>query len=207
MSSAPPGPHDRPFEERHDGVCIAAVTHGTFRYRSTLGSAVFAPGALLLGSNCHCFECSHDHGVGDRCLSFRFAPEFLEAVVGAIPGARRMSFTVPRLPPNPALLPIVAAAETARDDGNPAGFEEIALRVAGAVSGAFAESKGRAPAPGADDRFKDSGANRNDSEKSRASPRQYTRRRARVGDTLSASSRRQLSRVQASNRQRRAWPK
>jgi AraC family transcriptional regulator len=145
------GPHDRPFEERHDGVCIAAVTHGTFRYRSTLGSAVFAPGALLLGNNCHCFECSHDHGVGDRCLSFRFAPEFLEAVVGAIPGARRMSFTVPRLPANPALLPIVAAAETARDDGNPAGFEEIALRVAGAVSGAFAESKGRVPAPGARD--------------------------------------------------------
>jgi AraC family transcriptional regulator len=45
------GPHDRPFEERHDGVCIAAVTHGTFRYRSTLGSAVLAPGALLLGKN------------------------------------------------------------------------------------------------------------------------------------------------------------
>jgi AraC family transcriptional regulator len=81
------GPHDRPFEERHDGVCIAAVTHGTFRYRSTLGSAVLAPGALLLGNDCHCFECSHDHGVGDRCLSFQFAPEFLETVIGAIPGA------------------------------------------------------------------------------------------------------------------------
>ena len=61
-----------------------------------------APGALLLGNDCHCFECSHDHGVGDRCLSFQFAPEFLETVVGAIPGARRMSFTVPRLPPNAA---------------------------------------------------------------------------------------------------------
>ncbi len=145
------GPHDRPFEERHDGVCIAAVTHGTFRYRSTLGSAVFAPGALLLGNNCHCFECSHDHGVGDRCLSFQFAPEFLETVVGAIPGARRMSFTVPRLPPNPHLLPIVAAAETARDDGDVGGLEEAALRVAGAASGAFAESKGRDPAPNSRD--------------------------------------------------------
>jgi AraC family transcriptional regulator len=121
------GPHDRPFEERHDGVCIAAVTHGTFRYRSTLGSAVLAPGALLLGNDCHCFECSHDHGVGDRCLSFQFAPEFLETVVGAIPGARRMSFTVPRLPPNAALLPIVAAAEIARDDGDAGGLEEAAL--------------------------------------------------------------------------------
>jgi AraC family transcriptional regulator len=141
------GPHDRPFEERHDGVCIAAVTHGTFRYRSTLGSAVLAPGALLLGNDCHCFECSHDHGVGDRCLSFQFAPEFLETVVGVIPGARRMSFTVPRLPPNAALLPIVAAAEIARDDGDAGGLEEAALRVAGAASCAFADSKGRDPAP------------------------------------------------------------
>jgi AraC family transcriptional regulator len=132
-------------------VCIAAVTHGTFRYRSTLGSAVFAPGALLLGNNCHCFECSHDHGVGDRCLSFQFAPEFLETVVGAIPGARRTSFTVPRLPPNPRLLPIVAAAETARDDGDVSGLEEAALRVAGAASVAFAESKGRDPAPNSRD--------------------------------------------------------
>jgi AraC family transcriptional regulator len=139
------GPHDRPFEERHDGVCIAAVTHGTFRYRSTLGSAVFAPGALLLGNHCHCFECSHDHGVGDRCLSFQFAPDFLESVVGAVPGARRMSFSIPRLPPNPHLLPIVAAAEVARDDGDAGGLEEAALRLAGTVSGAFAESKDARP--------------------------------------------------------------
>ncbi|MGC1352916.1 MAG: AraC family transcriptional regulator [Xanthobacteraceae bacterium] len=145
------GPHDRPFEERHDGVCIAAVTHGTFRYRSTLGSAVLAPGALLLGNDCHCFECSHDHGVGDRCLSFQFAPEFLETVIGAIPGARRMSFNVPRLPPNPALLPILAAAETARDDDDADALEEVALRVAGAVTGTLADSNGGRPAPSARD--------------------------------------------------------
>jgi AraC family transcriptional regulator len=145
------GPHDRPFEERHDGACIAAVTHGSFRYRSTPGSAVLAPGALLLGNNLHCFECSHDHGVGDRCLSFRFAPGFLETVVAAVPGARRMSFPVPRLPPNPALLPVIAAAEIARDDGDAAAFEEVALRVAGATIDAFAESKARTPAPNARD--------------------------------------------------------
>jgi AraC family transcriptional regulator len=85
------GPRDRPFEERHNGVCIGAVTHGTFRYRSALGSAVFSPGALVLGNHCHCFECSHDHAAGDRCLSFRFAPEFFESVLGAVPGARTMS--------------------------------------------------------------------------------------------------------------------
>jgi AraC family transcriptional regulator len=140
------GPHDRPFEERHDDACIAAVTHGTFRYRSTHGSAVLAPGALLLGNSFHCFECSHDHGVGDRCLSFRFAPEFLEAVGAAVPGARRISFPGPRLPPNQASLTVVAAAEIARDDGDADAFEEVALRLAGVAMGAFAKSGAGAPA-------------------------------------------------------------
>jgi AraC-like DNA-binding protein len=142
------GPHDRPYEEQHGAVCIAAaVTAGTFRYRSTLGSAVLAPGALLLGNDRHCFECSHEHGVGDRCLSFQFTPEFLQGVVAAVPGARRLAFTVPRLPPHPPLLPIVAAAEAAREDGDAAEFEELAVRLAGAVSAALAETKRSSNAP------------------------------------------------------------
>jgi len=141
------GPHDRPYEEQHGAVCIAAVTAGTFRYRSTLGSAVLAPGALLLGNDRHCFECGHEHGIGDRCLSFQFTPEFLQGVVAAVPGARRLAFTVPRLPPHPALLPIVAAAEAAREDGDADEFEELAVRLAGAVSAALAETKRSSHAP------------------------------------------------------------
>jgi len=141
------GPHDRPYEEQHGAVCIAAVTAGTFRYHSTLGSAVLAPGALLLGNDRHCFECGHEHGVGDRCLSFQFTPEFLQGVVAAVPGARRLAFTVPHLPPHPALLPIVAAAEAAREDGGTAEFEELAVRLAGAVSAALAETKRSSHAP------------------------------------------------------------
>ncbi len=141
------GPHDRPYEEQHGAACIAAVTAGMFRYRSTLGSAVLAPGALLLGNDRHCFECGHEHGVGDRCLSFQFTPEFLQGVVAAVPGARRLTFTVPRLPPHPALLPIVAAAEAAREDGDTAEFEELAVRLAGAVSTALAETRRSSHAP------------------------------------------------------------
>jgi len=141
------GPHDRPFEERHDDVCVAAVTGGSFQYRSTQGSAVLAPGALLLGNHRHAFECSHEHGVGDRCLAFHFTPAFLEDVIGAVPGARRTAFTVPRLPPLAALLPIVAAAEAAREAGEGAAFEELALRLVGAAAGALAETQARMRAP------------------------------------------------------------
>jgi AraC family transcriptional regulator len=85
--------------------------------------------------------------IGDRCLSFQFAPEFMESVASAVSVVRRIAFTIPRLPPNPALLPIIAAAESARGDGDDTEFEEVALRLAGAVSGALAGSKRSARSP------------------------------------------------------------
>src|SRR5919204_6912620 len=74
------GPGDPAFEEMHEGMCIAAVTQGTFQYRTAHGSAVLAPGALLLGNDRQGFECGHEHAAGDRCLSFHFTREFLESV-------------------------------------------------------------------------------------------------------------------------------
>jgi AraC family transcriptional regulator len=50
--------------------------------------------------------------------------------VAAVPRARCMAFTVPRLSPSEALLPAISAAEAADDD---LGFEEAALRVAAAA--------------------------------------------------------------------------
>lgn len=141
------GPHDRPFEERHEGICVAAVTEGTFQYRSAHGSAMLAPGALLLGNAHHCFECGHEHGVGDRCLSFQFTAEFLESVAAEIPGVRKIAFTVPCLPPQPALLPLLAAAEAARERSEAAAFEEVALRLAGAVCATLSATGGRQRAP------------------------------------------------------------
>ncbi len=140
------GPDDRPFEERHDAVCIAVVTQGTFQYRSTQGAAVLAPGTLLLGNEGDCFECGHAHGTGDRCLAFHFAPEHLAAVVAAVPGARRTAFAVAHLPPLPQLMPLLAAAEAARDANDGAALEELALRLAGAVAATLADT-GRTARP------------------------------------------------------------
>src|SRR5277367_4236875 len=105
------GPHDRPFQEQHADLCIAPVSQGTFQYRTPHGDAVLAPGAVLLGNPGDCFECGHEHGTGDRCLAFHFAPELIETVVAAVPGARRLVFDVPRLPPSAALMTLLAAAE------------------------------------------------------------------------------------------------
>ncbi|HYS49930.1 MAG TPA: AraC family transcriptional regulator [Xanthobacteraceae bacterium] len=152
------GPHDRPFEERHATMCIAAVTHGTFQYRSGNGAAVLAPGAVLLGNEGACFECGHEHATGDRCLAFHFAPAHLEEIVAAVPGARRAAFAVPRLPPQPRLMPLIAAAEAARDDGDGAAFEEIALELAGAVAQALAGTGRAARLPSRSDERRVTGA-------------------------------------------------
>ena len=140
------GPHDRAFAEQYDAACIAAVIEGTFQCRSTRGAAMLVPGAVLLGNEGECFECGHEHGSGDRCISFHFASDFFEAIVAAVPGVRRMSFPVPCLPPLPKLMPLFAAAEAARDDGDAATlFEEVALRLAGAVFSVLSAGGSAAP--------------------------------------------------------------
>lgn len=125
------GPHDRPFEERHYSVCVAAVIEGTFEYRTAHGKATLAPGSLLLGDTGCCYECSHAHATGDRCLSFHFAPDRIEDVAAAIPGIRRALFASSHLPPSARLLPLIAEAVAARDDAF--ALEEIALGIVGAA--------------------------------------------------------------------------
>lgn len=124
------GPHDRRFEEQHNLVCVAAVTRGSFEYRTPDGRATLVPGSLMLGNPGACFECGHEHSVGDRCLSFHFDPGFFEEIVASVPQARRTTFTTPRRSPSEALLPVISAAEAADDE---LGFEEAALRVAAAA--------------------------------------------------------------------------
>lgn len=113
---------------------MAAVTSGTFRYRAQQGTAMLAPGALLLGNPGTCYECGHEHGSGDRCLSFHFGPSYLERIVAGVPDARKLAFATPRLPPLPVLAPLLAEAEAARETADMDAFEEISLRIAGAAA-------------------------------------------------------------------------
>lgn len=138
---------DRSFEEEHRAFCVAAVTNGTFRYRTLQGTAMLAPGAILLGNPGTCYECGHEHGAGDRCLSFHFSPAYLERVVAELPGVKRLGFVDPRLPPLPSLTPMLAEAEAARETGNNSAFEELGLRIAGAVVAAAAGSSGTTRTP------------------------------------------------------------
>lgn len=147
------GRHDLPFEERHTGVSVAIVMAGTFEYRAAARrtpSHLMTAGSLLLGNPGQAFECSHEHGAGDRCLSFHFAPEYFENIAsdaGAQPGER--GFRAMRLPLLRELSPVVAhacgglARSAEPDKDAQVRWEEIGLqlaalsiRVAGRTSGA-----------------------------------------------------------------------
>jgi len=122
------GPQDRPFEEQYGHVAIAVVAAGSFQYRSATGRELMTPGSLLLGNAGQCFECGHEHGAGDRCLSFRYAPDYFEnlaSAAGALP-----DFRISRLPPLRVLSPLVARAVAGLAGSAGVAWEELSVEFA-----------------------------------------------------------------------------
>jgi AraC-like DNA-binding protein len=129
------GPGDRPFEERFLATSISLVLSGSFVYRTPRGINLLSAGALMLGNAGTQYECSHQHGKGDRCLSFQFAPELFEQIA-ADAGARKSWFDCDGLPPLRQLAALSARASIAASQAPTGGansLEEIALDLAGVV--------------------------------------------------------------------------
>jgi AraC-like DNA-binding protein len=125
------GPGDRAFEERHDAFCIALVAAGAFEYRSETGAALMTPGAVMLGNADECFECGHRHRAGDRCIAFRYAPEYFERLFADAGGARRSAaFDVARIAPSRVLAPFVAAGSTGVTTDAEIAWDEMAVTLA-----------------------------------------------------------------------------
>ncbi|MEE2689924.1 MAG: AraC family transcriptional regulator [Pseudomonadota bacterium] len=128
------GPADARVEEWYDAVNIALVMDGTFNYRSVQGAATLAPGGIVLGNYGVCFECGHEHTIGDRCLAFHFAPAVFEEVLSSTPGVRSFAFAPASLPPLDVTVRLLAAAETARDEDDAETLEELAFYAASHIA-------------------------------------------------------------------------
>jgi AraC family transcriptional regulator len=124
------GPQDRPFEERHTTVSIAAVVAGSFQYRTTTGHDLMPPGSLLLGNAADHFECGHRHGTGDRCISFSYAPDYFERIASDSGRVTRHSFRTPRLPPLRASSPLIAQACANVTGAANLSWEELSIQFA-----------------------------------------------------------------------------
>ncbi len=82
-------------------------------------AATLAPGSLLLGNAGACFECGHAHGARRPLPRLPLpSPASSNAVVADVPGRARCAFAHAVLPALPALMPLLAEAEAARDDGD-----------------------------------------------------------------------------------------
>ena len=106
-------PHDPSFEERHGRYRVALVGAGTFQCRGANGRELLTPGSLLLGNVHECFECGHEHGTGDRCLAFGFAPEAFERLAYDVGVRGKARFAALRVPPLDGLAPLVAETSAA----------------------------------------------------------------------------------------------
>jgi len=120
------GPSDRPFEERHDGFSVSAVLEGSFTYRSDAGHGLLYPGALLLGNNGRCFECGHEHGIGDRCVSLNVREGVFGEIAAATASTSRFRFPAPSVPP-PKALRVIAHMEALSSAASPLRSEVLAL--------------------------------------------------------------------------------
>lgn len=125
------GPQDRPFEERHPHVFVGLVVAGSFQYHSAAGCDLLTPGSLMLGNAEQSFECRHEYGTGDRCLSFAYAPEYFERLATAVGASGpTLSFRDLRVPPLPVLSPLVARACVGLAIASDMRWEELSIEVA-----------------------------------------------------------------------------
>jgi AraC-like DNA-binding protein len=112
-------------------VSIAIVVAGSFQYRSTSGCELMTPGSLLLGNEGQRFECAHEHGEGDRCIAFKYGPDFFERIAAdsGLRG-RSLDFRPLRLPPTPATSSLTARACAGLLASEDTPWEELSIQLA-----------------------------------------------------------------------------
>lgn len=121
--------------EQFSQVTISIVRSGVFGFRSDRDDQLLSTGFVLLANPGQCYEISHDHGGGDRCLTFRFQDPVLEDIAGRDPRSTRTRyFARSVLPPIPRVdaLRLLAEQRLAAGDAE-LGLEEVGLALAGCV--------------------------------------------------------------------------
>jgi AraC-like DNA-binding protein len=91
------------------------------------------PGSVLLGNAGECFHCEHEHGTGDRCLSFSYDPEFFDRLTHDA-GASGTGFRMLRLPSDRVLAPIIAKAAAVLAGDRRLSLEELSILTAAKVA-------------------------------------------------------------------------
>jgi len=140
-------PGDAPYAERHESFSLSYVRKGSFGYRSRGRSFELVTGSLLVG---HCgdeYLCTHDHVHGDECLSFHFAPDWVEAI-----GGTAALWRIGSVAPMAELMVLGELAEAAAEGRSDIGLDELGLLLAARFVEVVSGIRRQVPAGGAADR-------------------------------------------------------
>ncbi|WP_437591100.1 helix-turn-helix transcriptional regulator [Sorangium sp. So ce1000] len=141
------GPRDAPFVELHRGFSVSYVRKGSFGYRVRGETFELVAGSLLVGHPGDEYTCTHDHVVGDECLSFQLAPALVEALAD-----RTDTFRTGGLPPLPELMVLGELAQAAAEGRSDMGLDEVGVLFAARFVEVASGRKRRPPGVGARDR-------------------------------------------------------
>jgi AraC family transcriptional regulator len=140
-------PGDSPYAELHESFSLSYVRKGSFGYLSRGRSFELVAGSLLVGHRGDEYLCTHDHVHGDECLSFQFAPDWVEAI-GGTPSLWRVGSVAP-LAELMVLGELASAAAEGRGD---IGLDELGLLLAARFVEVVSARKHRAPSTRVEDR-------------------------------------------------------
>src|ERR1700731_986843 len=115
-----PGPDEAPFVERHGCPSVSYVRKGSFGCHSRGRFFELVAGSILVGHPGDEYVCTHDHVIGDECLSFFLDPELVETI-----GDRREVWQTGWVPPLSELMVRGELAQTAAAGNSDVGLDEV----------------------------------------------------------------------------------
>jgi len=119
------GPADAPFVEQHKSFSISYVRKGTFGCCAQGRSFELVAGSILVGHPGDEYSCTHEHTVGDECLSFHLAPALVETI-----GYRPDIWRSVCVPPLPELVVFGELAQAAAAGATEVGLDEVGMLLA-----------------------------------------------------------------------------
>src|SRR5947209_9299165 len=120
------GPGDKPFAEAFPAHSISYVRKGSFGCHCRGRFHELVAGSILVGFPGDEYVCTHDHVVGDECLSFFLAPELVDTI-----GDDISVWRIGAAPPLPELMVLGELAQTAADGNSDIGLDEVGHVFAG----------------------------------------------------------------------------
>jgi AraC-like DNA-binding protein len=113
-------PGEKPFAEQYACHSISYVRKGSFGCHCRGRFHELVAGSILVGHPGDEYICTHDHIVGDECLSFFLDSELVETI-----GNKRDIWQVGSVPPLPELMVLGELAQTAAAGNSDIGLDEV----------------------------------------------------------------------------------